>query len=157
MGSSKLEVVQSTAFSSTFPASNILILGEEDDWMANGKTNFWLAEQEETSGQGFTLRLDACARLIAGCQIKNIGKGDTSGWAIKDFKVSGSMNENGPWETLVEDQLVDTSNGGAASRLNFTFDNPEEIQFIKFELISYWGEGGGLQYFAAIPATSKKH
>ena len=65
------------------------------------------------------------------------------------------MNENGPWETLVEDQLVDTR-GIAASLLDFTFDKPVEIQFIKFDLISYWGPyGGGLQYFAAIPATSK--
>ena len=68
------------------------------------------------------------------------------------------MKENGPWETLVEDQLVDTTGGKAASLLNFTFDKPVKIQFLKFDLISYWGSlGGALQYFAAIPATSKKH
>ena len=80
--------------------------------------------------------------------------------ATKRFKVSGSMNKNGPWETLVEDQLVDTSGADqAAFLLNFTFDKPVEIQFIKFDLISFWPGpvGGGLQYFAAIPATSKKH
>ena len=34
--------------------------------------------------------------------------------------------------------------------LNFTFEKAVEIQFIKFDLISYWGDwGGGLQYFAA--------
>ena len=65
------------------------------------------------------------------------------------------MNENGPWETLVEDQLVDTTGGKAASLLDFTFDKLVEIKFIKFDLISYWGAGGGLQYFAAIPG--KKH
>ena len=39
--------------------------------------------------------------------------------------------------------------------LNFTFERPVEIQFMKFDLISFWGDGGGLQYFAAIPASGK--
>ena len=149
------EVVQSTAYHS-YQASNVLILGETDAFLAMGKYNYWLAEWQKTTEQGFTLKLDDCARLIAGCQIKNTGKGN-SGIATKNFKISGSMNENGPWETLLEDQLVDTSRGEAASLLNFTFKEPVEIQFVKFDLISYWGSSGGLQYFAAIPATSKKH
>ena len=66
-------MVQSTAISSSFPASNVLILGQRDAWI-NDKTNFWLAERGKTAGQGFTLKLDDCAR-IAGCQIKNLGKG----------------------------------------------------------------------------------
>merc|ERR1711971_947631 len=148
------EVVHSTAYSSHYPASNVLILGEEDAYLDNTKTNYWLAEFQKTTGQGFTMRLDACARSVAGIQIKNIGKGLNSHFATKAFKISGSMNENGPWETLVEDQLDDTR-GIAASLFNFTFEKPVEIQFIKFDLISYWGAGGGgLQYFAAIPATS---
>ena len=111
------EVVQSTVLSSQFSASNVLILGETDAYLGNGKTNIWLAEYQKTSGQGFTLRLDECARLIAGLQIKNIGKGYTDAYATKNFKISGSMNENGPWETLVEDQLVDTR-GIAASLIS---------------------------------------
>ena len=155
LGQLKPEVVQSTAYNSAYAASNVLIWGEEDVSLGNWKTNYWLAEHEKITGQGFTLKVDDCARLIAGCQIKNIG-GIDNGWGTKNFRISGSMNETGPWETLVEDQLVDTR-GVAASLQSFTFDKPVEIQFIKFDLISYWGDGGGLQYFAAIPATSKKH
>jgi len=146
------EVVHSTAYSSFYPASSVLILGEEDGFLDNGEANFWMAKSHQTSGQGFTLRLHPCARLIAGCQIKNRGKGRGTGLATKNFKISGSTNEDGPWETLVEDQLPYTR-GEAASLLNFTFDKPVEIKFIKFDLISYWGLGGALQFFAAIPAT----
>ena len=68
------------------------------------------------------------------------------------------MNKSGPWETLVKDQLEDTRGGKAASLLNFTFEQPVEVNFLKFDLISYWGSNGGaLQYFAAIPAKSKQH
>jgi len=151
----KPEVVESTAYNSYYPASSVPILGEEDERMDTGNFNFWVAEEYKTTGQGFTLKLDACARMIAGCKIKNTGKG-FSGGATKNFKISGSKKKNGPWETLVEDQLEDTSGyNEAASLLNFTFEKPVEIQFIKFDLISYWGKyGGALQYFAAIPSTS---
>ena len=102
------------------------------------------------------MKLDACTRMIAGCQIKNKGKGVSNTRATKAFKVSGATNENGPWEALVQDELVDTSRGEAASLLNFTFEQPIELQYLRFELVSYWGVGGGLQYFAAIPASEHK-
>ena len=71
--------------------------------------------------------------------------------------MSGSLNQNGPWETLVHDELVDTRNK-PASLLNFPFDEPVEVQFLRFDLVSYWGGlGGGLQYFAIIPATGRPH
>ena len=164
-GPLKPELVESTEYSSSYPASSVLILGEEDAKLANGNRNYWSAEGEKTAGQGFTLKVDTCARLIAGCQIKNKGKGKNHPWATKAFKVSGAMSANGPWETLIEDELVDTTGGCstcpgvAASLIYFAFGQPVEIQFIKFDLVSYWGgppgRGGGLQYFAAIPATSK--
>lgn len=150
------EVVESTEHSfGRNPASSLLIFGEEDALMDNGKNNYWAAEWQKTIGQGFTMKVDTCARLIAGCRIKNVGKGSWN-YATKDFRVSGSRKENGPWETLLQDQLVDTSGNEAAFLLNFTFEKPVEVQFLKFDLVSYWGNGGGLQYFAAIPATSKK-
>ena len=148
-----LEVVQGTAFTAAFPAKNVLILGEEEPVDGSGTQNFWLAEIGKITGQGFTLKLDSCKRVIAGFQIKNKGRGVNSQFGTKAFKVSGSKNEKGPWERLVEDELVDTR-GKAASLLNFTFDQPVEVQYLKFELVSYWGSvGGGLQYFAPILAT----
>ena len=124
----------------------------------NGKTNYWLAEEGETTKQGFTLKVDSCgARWISGIQLKNKGKGSQPGWATRGFKVSGANNSNGPWQTLLEEELVDTR-GKAASLLNFTFDEAVEVLYLKFALVSYWGNfGGGLQYFAPIPATSEHH
>ena len=149
------EVVQSTELHSNYQSSNVLILGE-DGQPGNDKSNFWLAERAKTIGQGFTMKVDDCARMIAGFQIKNLGNG-SSVYATKHYKISGSMNETGPWETLVEYQLVDTTGGKTAPLLEFTFQELVEIQFIRFDLITYWGFGGGLQYFAAIPAKSRKH
>ena len=147
------EVVQSTPWASDSPASNVLNLGE--DYFPNGTSNIWV-DGHETIGQGFTIRVDSCSRMITGCQIKNAGN-ERHLFSTKGFKVSGSRNENGPWQPLVENELEDTSEFKPASLLNFTFDNPVQIQFLKFEVVSYWISGGALQYFAAIPLTSKYH
>ena len=155
-----LEVVQSTAHHSFYPISSVLILAEEDGWLAGvggNVRNYWLAEGGKTTGQGFTLKVDSCPRWIAGVQIKNKGKGGYTTWATREFKISGAKNVNGPWQTLVQNELSNTTGGNAAFLLNFTFEQPVEVQYLRFDLISYWGKGGGLQYFAAIPATSKKH
>ena len=154
-----LEVVQSTSFNSLYPASSVLILGEQDAGLGNGPVNFWLAENRKTTGQGFTMKVDSCARWVAGVQIKNIGEGIQQNRATRGFKVSSSKNLNGPWKNILEDELVDTTGGNAASLLNFTFEDPVELQYLRFDLVSYWGfNGGGLQYFAPIPVASKyKH
>jgi len=148
------KLLQSTALSSQLPAESVLILGEENGLLTdNGVRNYWLAERQKTTGQGFIFRIDFCKRLIAGFQIKNIGIGENSHYATDQFQIFGSSKENGPWKMLADYHLADTR-GKAAPLLNFTFDQPVEIQFIRFELVSYWGaNGGGLQYFAAIPAT----
>ena len=154
-GPLKPEVVQSTGFGSTYPASSVLILGEEDGTLDSGKENYWLAENYKTTGQGFALKLDICKRSIAGIQLKNIGGHRRTYRATKEYNVSGSLRKDGPWKLLVQGQLNDTRDKHAPL-VNFTFEEPAEIQFLRFELVSYWGySGGGLQYFAAIPATTK--
>merc|ERR1711971_1312444 len=150
------KVVQSTAHHSNFPASSVLILAEGDAYLGNNTYNYWLAENQKTAGQGFTMKVDTCPRMIVGFQIKNLGKG-TNHWATKELRVSSSRNKNGPWQTLVADELEDTTGSveQPASLFNFTFAEPVELQFLKFDLISNWGSaGGGLQYFAPVLDTS---
>ena len=77
-------------------------MGEEDAKLEKNKWNFWLAQDKKTTGQGFTLKVDNCSRLIAGCQIKNKGEGMFGTRGTKEFQVMGSVNENGPWVTLVK-------------------------------------------------------
>ena len=130
------EVVEGTSLDSSVPASSVLILGEQDAGLGNGPVNFWLAENRKTTGQGFTMKVDSCARWVAGVQIKNIGEGIQENLGTRGFKVSSSKNLNGPWKTLLEDELVDTR-GEAASLLNFTFEDPVELQYLRFDLVSY--------------------
>ena len=148
-GPLKPEVVWSTNYGRYY-ARHVLVLAEEDS-----DNNIWLADGKTTTDQGFKIKVDNCERMISGIQIKNKGKEKGSRVPIgtKNFRVSGSSTENGPWETLLEAEL-ENSTHKLASLTNFTFSEPVEILYLKFDLISYWGAwGGGLQYFAAIPAS----
>ena len=136
---------------SNFPASNLLTLNSVLD-----RQNYWLAKKGRTEGQGFTVKVDKCSRWIAGFQIKNKGKGVGMNWATHDFCESGSLNINGPWKILAKGVLKDTTKDKPARLYKFFFHEPKLLQFLKFDLVSFWGsEGDGLQYFGAIPATSK--
>ena len=94
-GALKPEVVLSTAHKSgRFPASNVLILGEEDTYLDPGKklSNFWLADTRNVTGQGFTMKVDNCRRRIEGVRIKNMGKGlNTSSIVAKSVFDSGNL------------------------------------------------------------------
>ena len=157
MGPLEPYVVEETKYSWKYPASNVLTLGDTDVNINGKPANYWLAEQNEDEGQHFIVKVDPCPRSIAGFQIKNLGEGGRGLRASRGFRVSGSLSKNGTWKTLKEDELVDTTGRKPAPLLNFTFEDPVEIQFLKFDLVSFWGKkGGGLQYFAPILATSKQ-
>ena len=60
-------MVQSTAHHSFYPISSVLILAEEDGWLAGvggNVRNYWLAGGGKTTGQGFTLKVDSCPSTV---------------------------------------------------------------------------------------------
>ena len=70
--------------------------------------------------------------------------------------MSGSLIKDGPWVILAEDRLAYYTGSKPATLRELKFDEAVEVQFLKFDLVSYWGNGGGLQYFAAILTTGIK-
>ena len=98
------------------------------------------------------MKVDNCVRGISGFEIKNTflsawGGGSATG----KFRVSGSLKENGPWQPLVEAVKAVDNN-----LVNFTFDKPVGVQFLRFDLLSYNGDMGALQYFAPISAIQSR-
>ena len=132
-----------------YNASNLLTLSNRDIY-EHGKhrANYWLANGG-LHNQGFIMKVHSCKRWIAGFRIQNKGLGSDSNWATKKFGVSSSQNADGPWTALVEAELEEPEDQKEAELHTFLFDEAKEIQFLKFDVISYWGDAGaGLQYFS---------
>ena len=85
------------------------------------------------------MKVGNCTGGISGFKIKNR---NSSSSQTRGFRVSGSIDEGGLWYPLVEDELDESSD-----LVNYSFDKPVGLQFLKFDLLSYRGHGGGLQYF----------
>jgi len=136
-----------------FFVANILSL-DVDRRVDAGKTptNYWLAEDATVEDQGFIMSLGR-STAVYGVSLRNTHNGFVRDRSTKRFKVLGSANENGPWEELLVADLEDSRTQNPPPVQQLLFANPAVVSFIKFELLEYWGKGGGLQYFVPIYRT----
>merc|ERR1712130_1084814 len=66
--------------------------------------------------------------------------------------ILGSTTNNGPWQELLVANLEDSRQQDPPPLQQLMFANSAVVSFIKFELLEFYGNGGGLQYFA-VAAT----
>ena len=99
----------------------------------------WLADEKNTEHLGFVLRTRGCKRVVTGIRIQNAAQPR----ATKSFRVSGASEFNRQWNNLVEANLEESN-----ALATFHLSQPEEVRFIRFELLSsHRGKGGGLRLF----------
>ena len=138
-GWNQVDVVFSTGIKS-YPIQRIFT----DD----GK--YWLAPTNY-KGHGFTIKFANSKLDVTGVLIKNAKfKTGSSQRATKSFTVSGSLEANGPWELLLEEEFDNPLTEGAPPPRvqTFYFKEAAKVKFLRFNLKSYWGDyGGGLDYF----------
>ena len=134
---------------SVFPASNLLSL-DDDEWngSAGSPANYWLAEQGKTGEeQGFTMYL-GCRKTVTGVSLKNTHNAGSRDRSTKKFRILGSATNSGPWQELLVADLADSRRQSPPPLQKLQVTKSAEVSFIKFELLKYYGHGGGLQYFA---------
>ena len=120
--------------------------------------NNWLTKDKFT-GHGFTIKLGDCAMSVVGVRVKNtahVTEGQTRPVrATRRFRVL-ALRESGPWEQLLEKEFENPLPVGAPAPTLQTifFREAVEVEFLRFDLDSYWGNfGGGLDYFAVITVS----
>ena len=137
-------IVRSTS-RDNFPAVNLLTLESDQQ-----RESYWLAESGQVKGQGFVMAIGECKRHVPGVALKNTHDGRYRNWATKKFRISAALERNGPWQSVLEQYLEDSRKQHSPPLQQFFFKGPIELQFLKFELLDYWGQGGGLQYFSPL-------
>ena len=63
------------------------------------------------------------------------------------FDICFSISEAGPWVQILDRTLEDSRTQNDPLPLQTFNFNSVSAKYVKFKLISYWGKGGGLQYF----------
>ena len=132
---------------STFAAKH---LQSDEEEKRDGKkfANYWLSEDKKKGeGQGFVMNLGR-SKTVRGVYLKNTHNAKYRDRSTKKFRILGSDTEDGPWQELLVAELEDSREQKPPPLQHLMFENSAAVSFIKFELLEYYGTGGGLQYFA---------
>ena len=160
-GREEAQVVWSTSYDcpggvhcGKFPASGIFSLAD-DGTAGHNKFNFWLAPQKKAGPeQGFTLDL-GCAKNVVGVHLKNTHNRGNWDRGTKRFKLLGSTSAAGPWQTegwqtILESNLEDSRQQRPPPVKKLLFEETLVVRFLMFQLLEFWGEGGGLQHLSVL-------
>ena len=110
--------------------------------------NYWLAPDNKPAE--FVLDL-GCNKIVNMMELVNTHNAYHRDRSAKEFKVFTSSFKDGPWQMVVHKTLQDSrAHADPLPVLSFPFSTYSEAtaRFVKFNLISWYGYGGGLQYFA---------
>ena len=158
--------MESTQYDERFGAENVLTL-EEDLRDSKNRGNYWLAADGMSKGQGFQVDLK-CDMFASAILLKNTHNEKMRDRSTKKFKVLGSKKLEGPWVrlfrpsifakplfqvVLLETELADSRNDSNPPLKTFPLKKEVELRFLHFQLIDFWGKGGGLQYFSVEPGV----
>ena len=143
-----------------FAAKNLLTNDEK----------LWRAEQGQKDEQGFVIRVGNSAKKVVGARIRNTPYSSDGSWATMDFRLEGSLlrdaetlnqrtqgfnptwtpgefRKAGNWSVLLTKKMYNQVDNPTR---DFYFETSTELRFVWFHVLSFYKEGGGLQYFAPI-------
>merc|ERR1711936_390750 len=84
-----------------------------------------------------------------GVRLKNTHNRGNRDRSTKKFRLRGSLT-GAHWKTLLEANLEDSRQQRPPPIKQLMFENPQNVRFIRFELLEFYGMGGGLQYFEVL-------
>ena len=107
--------------------------------------NYWLAAENAIGADAqITLDLD-CEKWINGVYIRNTHNSYLNDRGTKNFTLFG-FNASGVLDILTHGQLPDQRNVTGEWTQFFPLNTLVYVKFLKFQVDSFYGKGGGLHY-----------
>ena len=138
----------------TFSVDKLLTYGPE---MTYGES-YWLAPKEETRegkkkrSPEFVLDLGR-KKLVNTVELVNTPHNNPENRSMGKFKVFLSDSSDGPWgedQEVVSGSLENSREQTDPRPVKRFFFKERKARFVKFQQKSFYGDGGGLRYFAVI-------
>merc|ERR1719153_976082 len=145
----KEKILFESQYDQRFPAKNIF--GNEKDVKG---VNYWLSPHEKEGTEAFFILDLGCTKIVRGFRIKNTHNAFHHDRGTERFLIFGAGGggeeddqEEVEWVQLVNDGLEDPRHKLHIPVKVFHLEEPKNVRFIRFIVVSYFGSGGGLQYF----------
>jgi len=136
-------------WSTTFIPYHV-VTNEEDFWEFLGEnvSNYWITGDGATGDDAQLFMAFQCQRTIKGFLLKNTHNTGHNDRGTQNFTISISDTIDGPWTDILTGTLPDARNVSPVPVLNFDLENEVETPYLRFQVDTYYGHGGGLQYFS---------
>ena len=136
------------------------------DECSDEDSNEWLAPEESVDDEAEIIIDMGCLKKLKGLQMKNM-KREHGG--TKQFTIFLSESHDGPWDSVLTDELSEqvTDGCGLMQTFNLKYDyifmydlynpfstNRVEGRFLKFQVNSFYGKQGGLQYIGLTDTST---
>ena len=128
-----------------------VVTNEEDYRVRNSEVNhanYWMAPSGKTGDKAKFYMVFKCPRKINGFMLKNTHNGFYQDSGTQIFTISQSKSMDGPWTPMLRGKISDARNVSPVPVENHPLAAPVETSYLKFQIDSYYGYGGGLQYFS---------
>ena len=111
-------------------------------------SNYWATDNGATGDAAKLFMAFQCPRTIKGFLLKNTYNAYHNDRGTQDFTISISDAIDGTWTDILTGTLPDARNVSPVPVLNFHLENEVETKYLRFQVDTYFGFGGGLQYFS---------
>ena len=176
--SSSPVVVSSVDYSGTYPAAQALTDDECDGSTVGGGQNYWLSPNHGSGWHGAYFELDlGCVRIVEAVKMRNINHRDGNRFvdllffyyttlrtytryvasgllfrATESFRLFGQLSRfPGTWQLLITDTLPTSLVCSDIPYVIFRLEKAVTIRYLRFVVVTYRVNGGGLQYLQVLP------
>jgi len=128
-----------------------VVTNEEDLWekvLGEDHSNYWLLPDRATGDAAQLFMAFQCPRTIKGFQLKNTNNNRDNNFGTNGFTISISDKIDGPWTDILTDSLPHAWNVSPVPVFTFDLENEVETSFVRLQVNSFYGYGGGLQHFS---------
>ena len=161
-----MSVVSGDIYSPNFQVENIFTLDDVEN------SNHWLTPDQ--SGGAFILNF-GCTPTFQAIVLVNTHNAQHRDRSTRHFRffapdlwpvifsiprLFAGQTEAGAWTQVLDTELADSrqqQDSDPARLQMIMLDNKVTARFVKFELITWWGKSGGLQFFEIFRDTGKNN
>eukprot|EP00092_Neocalanus_flemingeri_P002447 GFUD01002617.1.p1 GENE.GFUD01002617.1~~GFUD01002617.1.p1 ORF type:complete len:211 (+),score=3.75 GFUD01002617.1:109-741(+) len=132
----------------TFQAFNVV--KDQNDSRTGTVANYWLANDDTIAPVGRFFYDIGCSKIIHKFVIKNTHNAYYNDRGTAKFSISVRNAQTEQWKNVVNNTLQDVRHNPNPPLEVFPVRFRFPVRFVRFMIESFYGTGGGLQFFAPI-------
>merc|ERR1712212_625420 len=126
------------------------VVTNEEDFRVARQTNYWVTSDGKTGEEASLYMRFQCPVTITGVMLQNTHNAGYNDRGTQNFTISIPDQVTGAWTDIMTSSLPDARNVSSVPVFTFQLETQVETSQVRFQVDSFYGRGGGLQYFSTF-------